>query len=536
MPYARIEDRRRAKRESARRRRAAKRAARPSPAPPSWESLADPAGAVVAWAAATLKVPTGPLRGQPFRIVDWQEDFLRDALAPGVREAGLSVSRKNGKSGVIAALLLAYLAGPLARPEWRGIVTSMTGELAKELRHAIELTAATANLPIQVYRSPTPGRVEGLHGARVDILAADKATGNAVGADIALIDEAGLLDESKRDLWNAVLSSISGRDGRLMCISIRGDGPMFRELGERAADPAVVWHEYAAPADCELDDRQAWARANPGLEFGIKSESYMADMARRALASPADQRSFRSFDMNQPVDPGRTMIVSTTDWRACITAELPPREGRCVIGFDLGGSSSMTALVALWPRTGRMEAWGAFPDTPDLLARGAADGVGGLYEQMHERGEFAVYPGRVTPVAEFLRDCAARLAGSRVLAAGADRYRQAEAIQALDSAGLRWPMTWRGQGASATADGSHDVIAFQRRVLGRRLACAPSLLMASAISESSIRFDASGNPALEKGRARGRIDALASAVIACGLAAIHEGKPRRRRFYAGFAE
>ena len=249
MPYAKIEDRRRAKRESARRRRAAKRAARPSPAPPSWESLADPAGAVVAWAAATLKVPTGPLRGQPFRIVDWQEDFLRDALAPGVREAGLSVSRKNGKSGVIAALLLAYLAGPLNRPEWRGIVTSMTGELAKELRHAIELTAATANLPIRVFRSPTPGRVEGLHGSRVDILAADKATGNAVGADIALIDEAGLLDESKRDLWNAVLSSVSGRDGRLVCISIRGDGPMFRELGERAADPAVVWHEYAAPTD-----------------------------------------------------------------------------------------------------------------------------------------------------------------------------------------------------------------------------------------------------------------------------------------------
>ena len=251
-------------------------------------------------------------------------------------------------------------------------------------------------------------------------------------------------------------------------------------------------------------------------------------MARRALASPADQRSFRSFDLNQPVDPGREMIVSTTDWLACVTNDLPPRDGGCVVGFDLGGSSSMTALVALWPRSHRMEAWGAFPDTPDLLTRGAADGCGGLYEQMAARGELATYRGRVTPVAAFLRDCAVRLAGSRVIAAGADRYRKAEAIQALESAGVRWPMAWRGQGASATADGSHDVLAFQRRVLGRRLACASSLLMASAIAESSIRFDMAGNPAVEKGRSRGRIDALSSAVIACGLAAIHEHEPRRR--------
>ena len=436
---------------------------------------------------------------------------------------------------MIAALLLAYLAGPLNRPEWRGIVTSLTGELAKELRHAIELTAATAGLPIKVFRSPTPGRVEGMNGASVSFLAADRATGHAVGADIALIDEAGLLDESKRDLWNAILSSVSGRDGRLVCISIRGDGPMFRELGERAVDPSVVWHEYAAPTDCELDDRAAWTAANPGLASGIKSASYMQDMARRALASPADSRSFRSHDLNAPVDPGREMIVSLTDWRACLSDDPPPRDGEVVIGFDLGGSASMTALVALWPRSGRLECWGAFPAVPDALARGAADGVGGLYSQMVERGEVATYPGRVTPVSAFLRDCADRLAGERVIAAGADRFRKAEAIEALESAGLRWPMQWRGQGASAVADGSHDVRSWQKRVLSRRLAAAPSLLMASAISESAIDFDALGNPRLDKGRARGRIDALSAAVIAAGLAEIHESRPRRTWRYAGAA-
>ena len=536
MPYRDPNAARLASRERQRRYRARQKAQRAAVTlPAARPAPADPAGAVAAWARTTLKVPTGPLRGQPFEIDPWQLDFLRDALAPGVREAGLSVARKNGKSGVIAAVLLAHLAGPLNRPEWRSIVVSMTGELAKELRHAIDLTAATAGLPIRVYKSPTPGRIVGLNGARVDILAADKATGHAVGADIALIDEAGLLPEASRDLWNAILSSVSGRDGRLICISIRGDGPMFRELGERAADPSVVWHEYAAPADCELDDRAAWTAANPGLAGGIKSASYMADMARRALASPADQRSFRSHDLNAPVDPGREMICSLVDWKACLTDDPPPRDGEVVIGFDLGGSASMSALVAIWPRSGRLESWGAFPAVPDALSRGAADGVGGLYQQMIERGEVALYPGRVTPVAAFLADCAARLAGERVIAAGADRFRKAEAIQALESAGLRWPMEWRGQGAGAVADGSHDVRSFQRRVLSRRIAAAPSLLMASAISESAIDFDAVGNPRLDKGRARGRIDALSAAVIAAGLADLTENRPRRRWRYAGVA-
>ena len=65
-----------------------------------------------------------------------------------------------------------------------------------------------------------------------------------------------------------------------------------------------------------------------------------------------------------------------------------------------------------------------------------------------------MYEGRVTPAAAFLADVAARLTGERVVAAGADRYRRAEAVDASRRRPvLRWPMVWRGQGASATADG-----------------------------------------------------------------------------------
>ena len=158
---------------------------------------------------------------------------------------------------------------------------------------------------------------------------------------------------------------------------------MFRELGERAVDPAVVWHEYSAPADCELDDRAAWsAGESRARERDQSRRAYMADMARRALASPADSTEFvRSarFERAGGPGPGNDRLARGLESACLVGRSSASATGRCVVGFDLGGSASMTALVALWPRSGRMEAWGAFPAVPDALARGAADGVGGLY-------------------------------------------------------------------------------------------------------------------------------------------------------------
>ncbi len=467
-----------------------------------------------AWAEAKLKVPSGPLQGEPFLIDDWQQHFLREAHT--ARESGLSVARKNGKSGLIAAYVLGHLVGPLNRPDWRGVVISLTGELAKELRLAISLTAEASGFEIIDRQTPQPGRVEGDRGAAVKFLASDRATGHAIGSDLAIIDEAGLLEETHRELWNAVLSSTSGRNGRLLCISIQGMGPMFKEMRDRA-QRGVCWHEYAAPLTAAIDQPQTWHAANPGLRRGIKSMEYMRDMAQRALDSPADQPSFRAYDLNQPQDPSRESLCSLTDWMACVHKEPAPRRGPCVIGFDLGGASSMTALCAFWPATGRAEAWGAFPSTPNLIDRGARDGVGGLYQRMADRGELKVYPGRVTPVGEFLLDCADQLKNQEVSAAGCDRYRAAEAAQALQQAAISWPMVYRGQGASAGADGSHDVRAFQRYVLRADWSMAESLLFESAVRESSIRRDPAGNPALERSRSRGRIDVLQAGVIAAGL-------------------
>jgi len=484
------------------------------------------------WIEANLRVPTGPLAGQPFKLPDFQREWLLGATAPDVQEAGLSVARKNGKSGVLAAWLLAHLLpdGPRNTWDWQCVVTSLTGPLAKELREAVELTAKASGRmeQLRLVKSPPPGSLIGANQARVRFLAADRATGHALGADLALIDEAGLLRENARPLWNALYSSISGRNGKMWSISIQGDGPMFAELEAREASPTVHFKRYSAPADCDIQDESAWLAANPGLTRGIKSRDYMASAAERATASPGNEMHFRAYDLNQSVDPDREVIVPMSEYAACVRPDAPPLEGDLCVGIDIGGSASMTAAAAVSLDTGRIRTWGAFPDEPALSVRARNDRMGSLYDRMLREGELRTYPGKVTPAVAFLRDLFGELGRhGRVVAIGADRYRRNEVQQALAEAGVPpFQMHWRGQGASATSDGSHDVRAFQRAVYGRRLATPGSTMLEAAIASSVLRYDSGGNPALDKASKNARIDALSASVIAWGLAAMVKPSPQ----------
>lgn len=488
-------------------------------------------GAAIEWVEANLRVPSGPLAGQPFRLDEWQREWMMAAWAPGIQESGLSIARKNGKSGLIAAVLLAALCGPLNRHDWRGVVSSETGALAKELQDAMMQTAAMSGLDgLTLRKSPPPGRIDGWNEAHVRFLAADKATGHAIGADLALLDEAGLLAENQRSLWNGLKTSISGRNGRFWAISIQSDGPMFAEMEDRAGAPFMHWKKWEAPADMDIHSEEAWHAANPGLRTGIKSLEYMRNQAAIVKLTPAQEMHFRAWDLNQPVNPAKETIVTVADYARCIEISPPELSGDIVVGIDLGGSDSMTCAAALAVETGAMIVRGAFADDPPISDRAKRDRMGSRYDLMMRSGELTLYPGRVTPVREFLADFIALVAPlGRVVAVGLDRYRKAEAEQAFRDARMPpWQVVWRGTGAGATADGSHDVRAFQKLVRSRKLRMGHSPMLESAIANSVLRYDGAGNPALDKRTNESRIDAASAAVIAAGLRAMMPDAPLLR--------
>ena len=64
-----------------------------------------------------LKIPEGSKVGEPLVLEKFQRDFVKAIYdnKHGTRSAFLSVARKNGKSALIAAILLAHIVGPEAK-------------------------------------------------------------------------------------------------------------------------------------------------------------------------------------------------------------------------------------------------------------------------------------------------------------------------------------------------------------------------------------------------------------------------------------
>ena len=506
-------------RDSLRRMRAAEREAKKEiihyPDPP-----ADPAGAVAEWASAKLVIPPGHGRaGEAFQLPAYLIDFFRDALATDTQESLLCIARKNSKSGGVAVLLLAHLVGPLMREGWRCGVASLSREKASELKMQVEGIAKASGLSgVEFWRRSSPAITA--PGGSVDILSADRNAAAAGGWDLSVCDEIGLMHEKHRELVNSLRSSVSARGGKFMALSVWGDGPFVEEVVKRRDDPGVVVALHQPKQeDCALDDEAAWHAANPGLAAGIKSLSYMKAEARRVLATPSDQASFRALDLNLPGSPSREQVCSVTEWKKCVVdhpSDLPPRSGPCYLGVDIGGSASMCAASAWFPETKRLEIFAAFPATPNLIDRGQGDGCGGVYQEAYARGELKVYAGRITPAGDFIRHVAAALSGCEIAGAASDNYRKPEVLQVIEADEIDWPWDWRRLGAGPT--GSADVRSFQKAIFGCEIRTAKSLLMPLALRSTVLSRDGNGNPSLNRGNT-GRIDVLAATVLAVGLAA-----------------
>ena len=478
----------------------------------------DPVGALAAWAREALIVPRGhPLAGEPMALPDFAVDFLRAGW--GSHESALTMARKNGKSAICAVLALGHLVGPLRTDGWRGAVASVSKEKASELRNQVAAIAEASKLDVVVRQAPYPGKIISSTGT-LETLASERTAGHSSSFDLVVVDETGLMPERSRELLAGLRSSVSAKGGRIMHISVRGDSPLFAEV---LSNPAVVSRVYAAAPGCALDDREAWAAANPGLGT-IKQVSYMEAEVERVTGAPGDEPSFRAYDMNEALSPVREMICSPDDLRGCFVDELPARAGPAYLGFDFGEATSSTAATAIWPATGRVEFWMSFGDVPALADRQRRDSA--PYVAMEARGELRTYPGRVVRPDAFLGDLLHDLAGVRVAGAAADSYKDSEVKDFLDQAGIRWPVDFRRVGAGK--DGGADVRAFQRLVIQRRLMMSESLALSTAISKSTLRRDGNGNPGIDRATSRGRIDLLSSTVIAAGLAESAFDRPQRR--------
>ena len=200
----------------------------------------DPIGALVAWSREVLRVPAGhPRAGKPMDLPSFAVEFLRAGWT--AHESALCIARNNAKSAICAVLALAFLAGPLRRPGWRGAVASVSKEKAAELRAQIEAIALASDLEgLRFQRAPYPGKVESATGI-LEILSSDRTAGHSSSFDPVVVDETGLMPERSRgEARNArdlrLVPAVGARPGRAR-VELQGDGD--RGNGNRARRGAL---------------------------------------------------------------------------------------------------------------------------------------------------------------------------------------------------------------------------------------------------------------------------------------------------------
>jgi phage terminase large subunit-like protein len=488
-----------------------------------------------------LVVPEGRMAGKRLRLASYQKDFLRGAFARDVAVALLSIGRGNAKTALAAGVSLGHLVGEIAPQPKREIIFAARNRDQAKIAFGF-LVGFLEGLPEEDQEQFTIRRGSRLEvetdangGGLARVIPADGRSILGGAPTLAILDERAAWEREKGDaLENAILSGLGKRDGKALIISTSAadDVNTFsRWLDE--PPPGTFVQEHRPPPGLPADDLESLLIANPGARERIgSSPEWLVAQARRAIARGGSAlSSFRNLNRNERVaSDDRSVLVTIDEWLSAEVAPdaLPPRDGPVVLGVDLGGSRSMSAAALFWPTTGRLEAVAAFPANPGLADRGAADAVGGRYVEMGARGELVTMGDTTVPVGRFLADVVALLDGQPPAAIVGDRFRHAEFLEALRTAGLeRVPCVWRGMG---WRDGSEDVERFRRALFEGKVRCVPSLLLRSAFADAITLVDPAGNHKLARGRSTGRIDAAAATVVAVAqgvrMLCRPESKPR----------
>ena len=476
-------------------------------------SLADRTSAYI----RSLTIGQGRHAGQPFEVLRWQWRFLRGALASGVSESALSLARGGGKSTLTAALACAALDGPLAEPDAEVLLVASSHEQGQIVfRHvqrflAPKIEAGEFRQQDTVNTSRLTNRAT---GSALFVKGSDPKRLHGSAPALTICDELAQWPTPRIGEMLAALRTASGKipNARLFMIGTRpADEVHPFAVALRDADYSQC---HAAGKDDPPFQRRNWRKANPSLDHMPDLELAIRREAKAAKRDPSLLASFRALRLNQGVaDTEQATLLDADTWER-IEGDAPRAAGGAW-GLDLGTSAAMSAVACYWPCTGRLEVLAAFPHEPSLAERGLRDGVGGLYAECARRGELIQCGQRAVELEPLFREALKRFGPPVAIAA--DRWRDAEAYDALNSAGVPpAAVELRGQGFK---DGAEDVRAFRRACLEGKVVPAVSLLLRHAMSEARVVMDPAGNSKLAKKseggrRLRARDDAAAAAILA----------------------
>lgn len=477
----------------------------------------------------------GRWAGQPIVLEPWQRRIIRRLFGwrrpdgtRRYRRAALWLPRKNGKSTLIAVLLL-YLTcadgegGPqvFSAASNREQAGQVFDEAKLMVQASPELSAAAALSKSAIYFP----RFNGVYR----VLSAKPGSKHGLNVSGVGIDEVHAIKD--RELYDVLTSASASRTQPLeIIISTAGNnvGSFGYELWEYALkvrdgaleDPEFMAIVYAADPGDDWRDEKVWAKANPNLGVSI-SLDYLRGELTKTKGMPGRIAAFKQLYLNLWTQAAEAWLA-IEKCRACMSSPRPLsafRGRRCWGALDLSSTTDLTALALVFE-----------PEEDGVYDLAVFFWVPRDTALEHERADRAQYvtwidqrfiratPGNVVDYDQVERDVAriARFVDLQELAY--DRWGASQISQRLqDYHGIT--LVQHGQGYKDMSPAAKE---FERVVLSRQVRIHENPVMLWQLSNVVVRRDPSGNIKPDKSRPANRIDGVVAALMALARASLRE--------------
>lgn len=313
-----------------------------------------------------LKQYQGKWAGQYLILEEWQKFFLygiygwkyKGTNKRVVRHARLEISRKNGKSTLIAGLALYHLIA-----EGKGAsevdIVALTRQQSKILFDMCSAISKRMD-PGSKHIHQTINRVKyPKYDSFIQVLASESAAIDGYSSSVAVMDEGHNQKDSK--LFDVLLSSQAARENPLS-ILITSAGYLLNGFYYQDVRPNVInmlngiveqdslfGLIYTLDEGDSIEDESVWLKANPNLGVSV-SVDYLRDRIAMIKVQPSSIVDVKTKNFDVWCQSAQTWINDSYIMKSFKNVDLDKLTGEvCLGGVDLASVSDLTAISIMFP-------------------------------------------------------------------------------------------------------------------------------------------------------------------------------------------
>lgn len=471
----------------------------------------------------------GKWAGEPFKLIDWQEQIIRDlfgTLKPnGYRQfntAYIEIPKKQGKSELAAAVALlltcgdgeerAEVYGCAADRQQATIVFDVAADMIRmnpALNRRVKILASQKRI---IYK-PT--------NSFYQVLSAEAYSKHGFNISGVVFDE--LHTQPNRKLFDVMtkgsgdartqplyfLITTAGNDTKSICYETHQKAKDI--LSGRKHDSTFYPVIYGADEEDDWSDPNVWKKVNPSLGVTVDIEK-VKQAYLSASQNPGEENSFRQLRLNQWVKQS-VRWMPMDKWDACtfkVDEEL--LKGRvCYGGLDLSSTTDMTSFVLVFPPEDEDDKFVVLPyfwipeDTLDLRVK--RDHV--PYDIWLKQGYIQTTEGNVVHYG-FIESFIEKLGENyNIKEIAFDRWGAIQMVQNLE--GMGYTVVPFGQGFKDMSPPTKELM---KLTLEQKLAHGGHPVLHWNMDNIFIRTDPAGNIKADKEKSTEKIDGAIATIMA----------------------